>query len=251
MSHKHKKNHHHRRVSKSREWLQIHNDSLHGSEGDGRPKLEFVLKCDSAGSVEVVTAAVLKIVIPEIDISIIQSGIGSINHSDISMAETGSRLIAGFQVDVLPGIESELNERNVETRLYNVIYKLTDDIRSIAGSLVPSASEEEITGTAKVIALYKSVRKGIIIGCDVLEGSLSVGKHFRIISEMGPVYSGTIESMHIERDTVQKAVPGQHVGIKIRDFNKAKIGDIVECFRPAPQKKVPAWQPKGVIIKKF
>lgn len=248
MSHKHNKDHHKRKISKSREWLKTHKDSSHDSSGDGRPKLEFVLKCDSAGSVEAVTAA-LKVDSSEANISIIQSGVGNINHSDVLMAETGSRFIAGFQVDVLPGIETELNERNVETRLYNVIYKLTDDIRRIAGSLALSVSEEEITGSARVIALYKSIRKGVIIGCEVLEGSLSIGKHFRIISAMGPVYSGTIESMHIERDAVQKASPGQQVGIKIRAFNKAKVGDIVECFRPAPQKKVPVWHPKGEIIK--
>ena len=251
MSHKHNKNHHIRKISKSRERLKTHKDSSHDSAGSGRPKLEFVLKCDSAGSVEAVTAAVLKVDSSEADINIIQSGVGNINHSDISMAETGSRFIAGFQGDVLPGIEIELNERNVETRLYNVIYKLTDDISRIAGSLAPSVSDEEITGSARVIALYKSVRKGVIIGCEVLEGSLSVGKHFRIISAMGPVYSGTIESMHIERDAAQKAAPGQQVGIKLRAFNKAKVGDVVECFRPLNKKTVPAWHPTGEVMKFF
>jgi translation initiation factor IF-2 len=114
--------------------------------------------------------------------------------------------------------------------------------------MLPSVSEEEITGTARIVALFKSTRKGIIIGCEVLDGHLSTGRHFRITSAMGPVYSGTIESMHIEKDTVQKAVQGQQVGIKIEKFNRAKIGDIVESFRRAPTQKTFAWQPKGKII---
>ncbi len=252
MSHKHKHGHHHERISKSREWIKAHPGNLSDvSEHSKKSRLELVLKCDSSGSIEAAADAILNRGSYGIDINIIYSGVGNINHSDILMAKTGSKLIAGFQVSVLPGIEKELDEHGVEVRLYDVIYTLTSDIGSIAQSITSPLPEEEITGTAKVIDLFKSVRRGIIIGCEVLEGQLSVHKHFRIISEMGPVYSGTIESMHIESSSVQKASPGQQVGIKIRDFKKAKKGDIVECYRPLSQKAVPAWQPKGKIIKKF
>ncbi len=67
---------------------------------------------------------------------------------------------------------------------------------------------------------------------------------------MGPVYAGIIESMHIENDVVQKAHSGQRAGIKIVDFSRVKVGDIVECFRPAPIIKALAWQPKGEIIRR-
>ena len=251
MSHKHKHGHHHERISKSREWLKTHQGKLRdASDSSAKPKLELVLKCDSVGSIEAAAAAILNIPNDDVEIDIINSGVGNVNHSDILMAKTGSRLIAGFQVNVLPGIEKELDEHGVEVRLYNVIYKLTADIGSMAQSMAPPVSEEEITGTAKVITLFKSVRKGIIIGCEVLEGQLSVHKHFRIISAMGPVYSGTIDSMHIESTSVQKASSGQQVGIKIQNFNKAKTGDIVECYRPAAARKSTAWQSTGRIIKK-
>jgi translation initiation factor IF-2 len=249
MPHKHKKTPHHGHISKSREWLKIHkNTPPESSARDVKPNLEFVLKCDSAGSVEAVSAEVLKIIPADVHINIIHSGVGDINESDILMAETGSRLIAGFQVGVLPGIERELKEHAVEARLYDVIYKLTADIRGITESIIPHVTQDEILGTARVIALFKSSRKGIIIGCEVTNGYLAVGKNFRIISAMGPVYSGTLESMHIEKDAVQKAGPGQKAGIKIRDFNIVKIGDLVESFRPPPLKKVRVWQPEGKVI---
>ncbi len=249
MSHKH--GHHHKRVSKSREWMKTHRDTDRNSSVHGtKPKLEIVLKCDSAGSIEAAAAAISHSAGDGVEIDIINSGVGDVNHSDILMAKTGSRLIVGFQVNVLHGIEKELDEHGVEVRLYDVIYTLTADIGSIAQSMSPHVPEEEITGTAKVIDLFKSVRKGIIIGCEVLEGQLSVHKHFRIISAMGPVYSGTIDSMHIESASVQKASAGQQVGIKISNFNKAKKGDIVECYRPAAVKKSTAWQSTGRVIKK-
>ncbi len=216
-----------------------------------RPKLEIVIKCDSSGSVEAVNTAVLGVNVQDVDIRIIYSGVGDIHKSDILMADTGSRLIAGFQVGVMPGMDKLLREYGVEVRLYDVIYKLTSDIENIAVSMAPHVPEEQITGAARIIALFKSSRKGIIIGCEVSGGYLSHGQRFRIISAMGPVYTGTIDSMKIEKDAVQKALPGQQVGIKITDFNRAKVGDLVESFRPPDLKDTRHWKPGGEIIRKF
>ncbi len=213
-----------------------------------KPKLEIVLKCDSVGSLEAVTAALSEMTL-ELDISVIHSGIGGISTSDVLFAETASRLIVGFQVDVLPGVDKVLKEQSVEIRLYEVIYTLTSDIKLIAESLIPSESQEQITGSARVIALFKSSRKGLIIGCEILDGSFAIGQHYRIISAVGPVHSGTIESLHIREEAVQKATRGQQVGLKISGFDKARIGDLVEIYHRLPQKARP-WEPKGQIIRK-
>jgi len=212
------------------------------------PKLEIVLKCDSIGSLEAVTTAISQMGLPESEIAVIRSGVGSVTKSDVLMAETASRLILGFQVAVMPDIEKLLREYRIEVRLYHVIYQLTADIRAIAETLVPPVSEEQIIGSAKVIALFKSVRRGIILGCEVTGGFFALGQHFRIISAMGPVYSGIVESLHIGDKAVQKAVSGQQVGIKIAGFNKAKTGDLVESFRLQRAEKAGTWEPTGGII---
>ena len=214
------------------------------------PRLEIVLKCDSIGSVEAVLTALSGITMPGVDLEVVRSGVGAVSQSDVLMAETASRLIIGFQVGVVPGLEKSVRERRVDVRLYDIIYTLSDDIRAVAEGMVPDSSGDEITGSGRVIALFKSTRKGIIIGCEVQEGHLAVGQHFRIISAMGPIYSGIIESLHIAEKTVQKATPGQKVGIKIKNFNLAKVGDLVESYRPPPFRKVQRWEPKGNIIRR-
>ncbi|HET6516554.1 MAG TPA: hypothetical protein VFG09_15480 [Thermodesulfovibrionales bacterium] len=213
------------------------------------PKLEIVLKCDSTGSVEAVTNGILRITVPQIEISIIHSGVGEISKSDVLYAETGSRLIVGFQVHVVPGTEKVLRERHVEVRLYDVIYSLLADIEEIAASIVPHESEEQIIGSARVIALFKGSRKGIIMGCEVSSGFLAVGERFRIISAMGPVYSGVIESIHIGEQAVQRAGPGEKVGVKVKNFTRIRMGDLVESLRPVRQ-KVRVWQATGEIVRK-
>lgn len=223
-----------------------------GKETSGKKtgKLEIVLKSDSAGTVEAVLAALSKITVPGVDINVIRSGVGDVNRSDVLLAATGSRLIIGFQVDVHKGVERALKEDQVEVRLYNVIYLLVDDLKGIAESLTPSEQGEEVIGSGKVIALFKSSRRGIIVGCEVLEGFLAPGQHFRIVSAMGPVYSGIIESLHIGEKAVQKAVLGQQAGIRIRDFDKARIGDLIESFRTVSREKGRFWQAAGRIVRK-
>lgn len=211
-------------------------------------KLELVLKCDSAGTVEVVRESIAEIAVPGIEIDVIHAGVGDINKSDVFMSETGSRLVIGFEIHVMPKVDHLLKEHGVEVRIYEVIYKLIEDIKTIAASMIPHEAADEIIGSAKVIALFKSSRKGIILGCEVLSGKLAVGNQFRVISVMGPVYSGQISSLQIEKNAVNKATTGQQVGLKIVNFKKAKIGDLVESFRAAKQGRVQRWSAKGKVF---
>lgn len=211
-------------------------------------KLELVVKADSSGSLEAVLDAIAALDLPAPTITVIHRGIGAINKTDILNAETGNRLIVGFEVEVLPHIMEICREHNVEIRLYDVIYRLSEDLRRIAESLLPAEVQETITGSAKVIALFKSSRHGIILGCEIASGRIKVGDHFRVISAMGPVYTGRVESLHIDKNAVGEAKPGQQVGLKIRDFNQAHIGDLVECFIRKKSGFRP-WQPSGTIVK--
>jgi translation initiation factor IF-2 len=218
--------------------------------GEGRKKsLEIVLKCDSVGSLEALTSSLKSLENPEVVVLPIHTGIGAISKSDLVMALTGSRLVVGFNVSLLPKIEALTKEKGVEVRLYEVIYKLTQDLSKIARSLIPQEEgKEAITGKAKVIELFKSSRRGVILGCEVLEGALLKGKQFRIISAMGPVYSGKIESLHIEKDVVKEAKVGQQVGLKVSDFNRVKKGDYVETYEKIKPEARATWHPKGRVF---
>lgn len=213
-----------------------------------KKKVEIVLKCDSVGSLEAVVSSLKTLENPGVEITPIHTGIGGISKSDLLMALTGSRLVVGFNVSLLPKMEQLTREKGVEIRLYEVIYKLTQDLNRIARSLVHHEKEENITGKAKVIALFKSSRKGIILGCEVLEGILARGKTFRVISAMGPIYSGKIESLQIEKDPVKEAKAGQKVGLKISDFDEAKVGDLVETYEKAKPEAIARWHPRGRVF---
>ena len=219
------------------------------SDPVGQTKLEVVLKCDVAGTEEAVSASLADINVPGVQIDLIQTGIGNVSKSDVLMARTGSKLVLGFSVDIMPKLEQEIKEYGVEVRLYDTIYKLSEDMRKIAQSFTIKQAAEKITGKAKVIATFRSSPKGVVIGCEVLEGSIHIGSDFRVITAMGPAYFGKITSLQIERQNVKAAKPGQQVGIKLEGWNKAKVDDLVECFESLKPKGGGRWKPRSGIMR--
>jgi translation initiation factor IF-2 len=215
----------------------------------GQNKLEIVLKCDVAGTAEAISTSLYEIEVPGVQIDLIQTGIGNVSKSDVLMARTGSKLVIGFNVDTMPKLKQEIKEFGVEVRLYNTIYKLTDDIRKIASSLNITDPAEKITGKAKVIATFKSSSRGMVIGCEVLEGAIELGKEFRVITAMGPAYFGKIASLQIERRNIKSAKPGQQVGIQLVGWNKARVDDLVECYETLKTKGSGPWKPRSGTVR--
>jgi translation initiation factor IF-2 len=221
------------------------------AESDVGQKLEIVLKCDVAGTAEAINASLAEIHVAGVQVDVIQTGIGNVSKSDVLMARTGSKLVIGFSVDIMPKLEQEIKEFGVEVRLYNTIYKLTEDIRKIAQSFKSSEPEEKITGKARVIATFNVSPKGMVIGCEVLEGVIETGKDFRVITAMGPAYFGKITSLQIERQNVKSAKPGNQIGIRLDGWNKAKVDDLVECFERLTSKGGGHWKARSGIFRFF
>lgn len=211
-----------------------------------KTKLEVVLKCDSKGSIEAITTLFANLILPEMEIRLIHTGVGAVTKQDLLMALSGSRLVLAYEVGVAPRLEQWIKGKGVEVRLYNVIYKIVDDLKELARDLAPAEPEETVTGTCKVIAIFKS-SKGVILGCEVQEGTVQVGKSFRVVTAMGPVHSSRIESLQVDKNPVKEARSGQQVGVKISGFTGARAGDFIECFDPSPSRKK-GWSPEGRII---
>ncbi len=227
----------------------VKNPVLDSRRGEQRPTIDLVLKCDTVGSVEAVSLLISKLAVPEAKMEIIRSGVGDITKQDLLMALSGSGLVLGFNVAVAPRLEQWVREHRVEIRLYKVIYKLAEDLEAIARTMAPSRTEDRVIGKCEVIATFKSKRGGVILGCEVVEGALQVGKRFRVVTAMGPVHRARIESLQIERSSVKEARAGQQVGVQVLGSTFGKVGDFIECYDEIVRRKE-NWSPKGDIIHK-
>ena len=118
----------------------------------------------------------------------------------------------------------------VSIRLYNIIYRLIDDLeKAVKGMLEPEFREIKL-GAAEVLAVFKISKVGNIAGCKVLNGELRRNGRARIMRNGTEVYNGEISSLKHEKDDVREVRTGFECGISLRNFNAFEVGDLIECY---------------------
>lgn len=190
----------------------------------------LVVRADVQGSVEAIVNALNKISTDEIKVRILQSGVGAITESDVNLAQASGAPIVGF--NVRPNAKArELVERNkVRMKYFDVIYQLTDDIRSeMAGELGPEAIET-VVGRAEVKEVFPAGKKDKAAGLLVVEGFIRKGIHARLTRNDVIVSRTTIASLRRFKDDVPEVRAGLECGVVLTDTNDIKAGDHLEVF---------------------
>ena len=212
-------------------------EDLFGMVEAGEKEINVVLKCDVKGSEEAVKQSLSKINIDGVWINVIRSGVGAISESDILLAQASNALIIGFNVRPNTKIMDFAKEKSVDIRLYDIIYKVIEDMESaIKGMLVPTY-EEVILGEAEVRQIFKFSKIGNIAGSHVNKGLIKNGADARVIRDGVVVYTGKIGSLQREKDSVKEVKNGYDCGITIESFQDIKEGDIIEAFTNVEVKK--------------
>src|SRR5205814_2339196 len=134
--------------------------------------LKLIVRGDVLGSVEAVVSELSKFEHSEVRLNVIAQGVGAITQNDIMLASASDALIVGF--NVRPNAEArELAQREgVEIRVYNVIYKLTEEIEQALVGKLSAVTTEETIGEAEVRMLFRVSRLGTIAGCTVTNGAV-------------------------------------------------------------------------------
>jgi translation initiation factor IF-2 len=190
----------------------------------------LVVRADVQGSVEAIVNALNKISTDEIKVRILQSGVGAITEGDVNLAQASGAPIVGF--NVRPNAKArELIERNkVRMKYFDVIYQLTDDIRSeMAGELGPEAIET-VVGRAEVKEVFPAGKKDKAAGLLVVEGVIRKGLHARLTRNDVIVSRTTIASLRRFKDDVAEVRAGLECGVLLQDTNDIKAGDQLEVF---------------------
>ncbi len=191
--------------------------------------LNLILKGDVSGSVEALEDALLQIDVgDEVDLRIIDRGVGAITMNNINLAMASSAVIIGFNVRA-EGQNADYAEREgVEIRYYSVIYQAIEEIEAaLKGMLKPEFEEVEL-GTAEIREIFRSSKFGNIAGSIVRSGEIKRGTRARI-TRNGVVVSENIEIAGLRRfkDDVTEVREGFECGINLGSFNDLQIGDLI------------------------
>ena len=205
-------------------------DDLFSRISDGAKEINIVLKADVKGSEEAVRNSLMKLEVEGVKINIIRSSIGAISPSDIVLAAASDAIIIGFNIRPDNKTADYAKERNVDIRLYNIIYKLMEDMEAAMKGKLDPVFEEKVLGQAEVRKLFKFSKVGTIAGSMVTSGVVRRDAKARIIRDGVVIYDGEINTIAREKDQVKEVKQGIECGITIENFNDIKTNDIIEAY---------------------
>ena len=205
-------------------------DDLFSRINSGCKEINVVLKADVKGSEEAVKNSLLKIDVEGVKINVIRSGIGTVTESDIVLASASNAIIIGFNIRPNNKTMEYAKEKNVDIRLYNIIYKVVEEMEDAMKGQLDPEYEEKVIGTAEVRKLFKFSKVGTIAGSYITDGIIKRDAKARIIRDGVIVYDGNINSIAREKDQVKEVKQGLECGITIENFNDIKEKDIIEAY---------------------
>ena len=206
-------------------------DDLSARIREGKVKeLNLILKADVQGSIEPILTSLEKLGGEELRINVIHAAPGNITESDVNLAIASKAIIIGFQVTVDPAARRLAESEGVDIRLYDVIYKLIDEMELALKGLLEPAYVEKVIGKAEVRATFDIPKVGRVAGCYILEGVARRNARARVFRGDEQLYDGHVASLKRFAKDVREVRTGFECGVGLENFHDVEVGDIIEFY---------------------
>jgi translation initiation factor IF-2 len=193
--------------------------------------LNIILRADTRGSIEAIRKELGKLEHPEVKVKVLQATVGGVTEADVTLADASDAIIIGFNVVPDEKARAAAEQRGVQIRRYDVIYKITDELRlALEGMLKPEEREVDL-GRALVQQVFRISRVGAVAGCRVLAGTVERNGRARVIRDSTVIGDYAIDTLKREKDDAKEVREGLECGIKLTGFNDVKEGDLLEVYR--------------------
>jgi len=212
---------------------QVTLDNLFSQIEAGKTEeLNLIIRADVQGSVDVLTKYLSELSTDEVKVNILHAAPGGITEGDCLLAEASNAIIIGFNVASEEHTAKIAEAKGIEIRLYDVIYRITEDLqKSMAGLLKPEEREESI-GRAAVRTIFKISRVGTVAGCYISDGIVTKNAKVRLIRDNIVIRDDlSIESLRHFKDDVREVKAGLECGIKIAKFDDVKVDDVFDFYK--------------------
>lgn len=193
-------------------------------------ELRLVVKADVQGSLEPIISSLNELGKGDIKINILHAEAGNISESDIMLATASHAIVVGFNVQADAAARRNAEAEGVSIRLYNIIYRLTEDIEKAMKGLLEPEIKENIIGTGVVLATFKISKVGAIAGCRITSGEFRRNAKVRLRREGTIIFEGEFSSLKHEKEDVREVRNGFECGAGFRNYNDFAVGDQIECY---------------------
>jgi len=208
-----------------------------GKEGTEAPRiivLPIVLKADVIGSLQGIEHELAKIKHDKVEIRVVAKGIGPINENDVKMAQSDpSIIIIGFNV------QPENKAKNIVDRsaipltvkTFKIIYELSQFVNETLLSKVPKEYVEEVTGRAKILAVFSKEKDRQVIGGKCENGEIGSGNDVKISRRETEIGRGKIRELQSKKIKVSSVAEGFEFGMLLDAKVEVAVGDRIEAVR--------------------
>ena len=205
-------------------------DDLFGAIKSGIKEINVVLKTDVNGSLEAIKQSLSKIDVDGVKVTVIRGGVGTITESDVVLANASRAIIIGFNVRPTSSVIDIAKEYNVDIKLYDIIYKMIEDIEAAMKGMLEPIYEENVIGEVEVRQLFKFSKVGVIAGSYVKSGLIRNGANARVVRD-GIVLANTkVKTLQREKDQVKEVPKGMESGVTLENFQDIRENDIIEVY---------------------
>ncbi|PKB65274.1 MAG: translation initiation factor IF-2 [SAR202 cluster bacterium Io17-Chloro-G3] len=194
-------------------------------------ELFLVIKADVQGSVEAVRDALIALTSDAAQVRIVHAASGTITESDIFLAAASKAIILGFNTRLETGAKQTADQSGVEVRVYNIIYRLLEDVRNTLEGLIAPTIVEVIEGHAIVREVFARGKRNKAAGVYVDDGRVIRNGIARVLRNKENVFEGPINSLRHYKDNVREAGVGTECGISLEGFNDFQQDDVIEVYR--------------------
>lgn len=194
-------------------------------------ELRLIIKADVQGSLEPIISSLNELGKDgEIRINILHAETGNISENDVMLAAASSAIVVGFNVQADAAARRLAETEGISIRLYDIIYRLTEDIEKAMKGLLEPEVKEVVIGHGKVLAVFRISKVGVVAGCRVVSGEFRRNAKVRIRRQGTIIYEGEFASLKHEKEDVREVRTGFECGAAFKNFNDILVGDEVECY---------------------
>lgn len=193
-------------------------------------ELRLIIKADVQGSLEPIKSSLAELDSTDISINILHAETGNIGKNDVMLAAASKAIVIGFNVEADSAAERLAETEGISIRLYNIIYRLIEDIEMALKGMLEPETKESVIGHAEIRAIFRISRIGKVAGCYVQDGELQRNARVRVLRGEKELYDGEIASLKHIQDDVTEVRTGFECGLTLKGFDEYEPGDIIECY---------------------
>lgn len=196
-----------------------------GAMLEDKPKLKLIIKADTEGTLEAIMQT-----IDDESTDVLDFEIGEVNERDIEMARTTGALLIAFHIKVSNKIKKLAKEEGVKIRLYDVIYKLIEDLQKRQLKLLEPTIDEVVHGEIEILQIFE-MKGQRIAGCRVKTGELKKRDLLHLMRDGKIIADPRIKSMLHGKEEIDSVTAKSEFGCtfhnKKLDF---QVGDMLIAY---------------------